>query len=215
MADRTDAIDPAAVWKENRDEIFLARFAADVAALIDAGIPPDIVRKVVCQYEYVRAWAACPRWLWPVKKLPKGYKWSDGEKKHFRGTGRKGSARTIILLPIGEDLYIRDTSIWWGIPGLKRGDYQGACVRDFRNYPGKDIAAAFDNVLSGLILALYQKQGLPFGYAPPMDMERILGNAHPDHKRDPEDKRLDIGFCVLKVVDADKPESAAEHAALF
>lgn len=200
METRSDAIDPAAVWKDNRDEIFLARFAADVARLIDAGIPPDIVRKVVCQYKYVRVWAACPRWLWPVKKLPKGYKWSDGEKTYIKKAGRKGSARTIILLPIGEDLYIRDKSL--GIAGAKDEEVKGLCVRNFREYPGKDIAAEFDRDLGGLILAFYKEQGLPFGYAPPMDAE-IFGNAHPDHKRDPNDKTLDIGFRVLKVVNCE------------
>lgn len=165
MANRTDAVDPAAAWKENRDEIFLERFAADIAALINAGVPVDIVRKVVCNYEYVKAWAACPRWLWPVKKLPKGCKWSDGGKHRFKAAGRKGSARTVVLLPIGDDLYIRDTG-HMGVPGTKYGESQGVCVRNFRKYPGKDIAAEFDYDLSSLILAFYKEQGLPFGFVP-------------------------------------------------
>lgn len=208
---KPDAIDNAAVWKENRDEIFLARFSADIAKLIDAGVPVDIARKVVCQYEYVRLWTACPRWLWPVKKLPEGRKWSDGEKTHFKKRGRKGSARTIILLPIGDDLYIRDTE-HMEPPGAKSGESKGICIRNFRQYPGKDVASEFDRVLEGLILAFYKKHGLPFGYAPPI-VQSVFGNAHPEHKRDPEDKRLDIGFRVLKVVDADEKGlvSAAEN----
>ena len=160
MSERYDAINTADVWQENRDKIFLNRFAADIAKLADAGVPDEIIIKVCCNYDYVKAWASCPKWLWPVDKLPKGYKWSDGERHHIRA-GKHSDARTIILLPIEDDLYVRDTFL---------GRNKKYRIRDFRRYAAKDIAIEFsllqDDYLSGLILELYKKMGLPIGYIP-------------------------------------------------
>ena len=166
-----DAVDPADIWREDRDEVFLNRLTKDITQLMDAGIPADIVWKVICQYKYVQAWANCPRWLWPVDKLPKGYKWSDGERHHIKA-GKRCDARTIILLPVGDDLYVRDT--FW----KKSKKYR---VRDFRRYAAKDIEIEFslsygDFYLSGLILEFYKKQGLPLGYVerlPLKDMREL------------------------------------------
>ena len=163
---RSDAIDPAAVWREDRDQVFAERLAKDIALLSLAGVPEDIILRVIGQYEYVKAWTRCPRWLWPVKKLPKGYSWRDGEKTKLDGREHGVTIRrTIILLPIGEDLYIRDPE-HMGPPGVMRGESKGICIRNFRRHLSKDIAVEFDGGLGSVILEFYKKQGLPMGIVP-------------------------------------------------
>lgn len=158
---RRDAIDSSAVWREDRDDVFLARFAADCAMLLDAGVPPDVVRKVVCRHDYVRVWAATPHWMFPVKKLPKGYKWKDGEVFKQKGSAkREAISRTIYFLEIGDNLYFRDTSKK-GFVGLKEGDCQGWMIRNWPVIPAGEVLEAFtlDNPIYDVLAKFYRSKG--------------------------------------------------------
>lgn len=51
-----------------------------------------------------------PEWLLPISGLPKGCRWSDGQKflqKRSRKFNRIYSGESYVFLPAGEDLYIK------------------------------------------------------------------------------------------------------------
>lgn len=168
----------------------------------------------MCNYEYVKMWAEFPRWLWPVTNLPKGRKWTDAGviKTHERG-GRDGDF-TIWLYPIDNDLYYKTT---FGIIVSLSSPFRMAFIKDFKNLQPNVVKLYFDGfngtsinpnrkfqVLGYMILKLYKDLGIYIGFEehPANNAEYILGPAHPDHKHDPNDKTLDVGFRVLKVVDS-------------
>lgn len=94
------------VWPENRDEIFLAWLAEDAALLCDAGFSTAEVRSMLAALKYVQIWSENPRWLFPIRNLPKGYRWRDGQK-FSQSSGRKSDGYSYIFLPVGEDLCIK------------------------------------------------------------------------------------------------------------
>ena len=76
------------VWPENREEIFLAWLAEDATLLCDAGFSTAKVRSMLAALKYAQIWSANSRWLFPIRGLPKGYRWRDGQKFSQSG-GRK------------------------------------------------------------------------------------------------------------------------------
>lgn len=170
--ERADAIDGSVVYQEDRDDIFLARFTSDIATLLDAGIPPDIVKRVVCQYHYAVVWAACPLFEYPIRKLPKGYKWADGEKHSVKG--RHGDARTIKLLRIGDDLYVHDSPLNLCVPGQNKSEGKGYVIRGLSKYTAVEVAKWYDHTMGDLILRKYKEWGLRQGLLEPVlrDVEK-------------------------------------------
>ncbi len=115
------------VWPENRDEIFLAWLAEDAALLYDAGFSTAETRSMLAVLKYVRIWSANPRWLYPIRSLPKGYRWRDGQKFSQR-SGRRSDGYSYIFLPVGEDLYIKGLVA----AGTKANDYPASKIRRYK-----------------------------------------------------------------------------------
>lgn len=72
---------------DTRDNTFIARLAGEIAALDALGYDEREIRAALAGRLYVRAWAACPRWLEWIDALPRGAKWKDGVTCRKAGTG--------------------------------------------------------------------------------------------------------------------------------
>lgn len=131
----------------------------------------------------------------PVKGLPKGYKWSQGEKHVNNGARKKRSdRRTVVFLPIGDDLYMNVFPIYVAISnkpdeddsytemkfdrvtiGCYRHGY--ACViRGYRQYTAIQLTRWFDSFVAGEIFKFWKSQGLRNGFVEPMmrDLKDVI-----------------------------------------
>lgn len=93
------------IWSPDRDAIFMARLAGDIGKLQSVGFGDGDILRMLGRLRYISWWVCWPEWAWPVTKLPKGCKWTDGTKYHQKG-GEKADAETFIFLPVDNDLYI-------------------------------------------------------------------------------------------------------------
>lgn len=152
------------VWPENRDEVFLAWLAEDAALLCDVGFSTAEVRSMLVALEYVQIWSANPRWLFPIRGLPKGYRWRDGQKFAQSG-GRKSDGYSYIFLPVGQDLYIKGLTV----AGTKIDDYPASKIRRYKELACIEVLRKFSELpgLSSAIQSFWKSQGLPLGYAVP------------------------------------------------
>lgn len=124
----------AIVWPEDRDTIFLKWLAEDAAALCDAGFSLAETRRMLAALSYVRIWSANPPWLFPIRGLPKGYRWRDGYKFSQRA-GRRSNGYSYTLLPVGVNLYIKGLIA----VGTKITDYPGAKIKGHLLEPPQNI----------------------------------------------------------------------------
>ncbi len=161
------------VWAENRDEIFLQWFAEDCSRLLDAGFSVSEAKQMAVSLKYVRCWCLNPRWLFPINKLPKGYKWRDGQKFVVKGSSRS-DGETYIFLPAGENLYIKGLTA----AATHFSDYPAVVIKNYRSLTYCKIASAFPEgafFLSSLV-TFWHSQGLDLGYTMkcirPMGKER-------------------------------------------
>ena len=159
----------AVVWEENRDEIFLNRLAEDIGKLQDAGFDNKDIPKMLGRLSYVRFWVGWPRWAFPVDKLPKGYKWSDGVKYSKKG-GKREAAETYVFLPIGADLYIKRGNGDCGMPGINIKEKTTFLqIINFRDLTANEFLQGIDYSPFFRSSALYfwKQNGLPLGWAEP------------------------------------------------
>ena len=152
------------VWPENRDEIFLAWLAEDAALLCDAGFSTTEVRSMLAALKYVQIWSENPRWLFPIRGLPKGYRWRDG-KKFTQSGGRKSDGYSYIFLPVGQDLYIKGLTV----AGTKVDDYPASKIRRYKELTCVEVLRKFSELpgLNSAIQSFWKSHGLPLGYTVP------------------------------------------------
>ena len=114
-------------WPERlkaRDDAFIERLVAEIAALDALGYSRMETLQALGGRLYVRTWAACPRWLEWLNKLPSGLKWIDGTTYKQQ---RKTPVRT---LAVGNALLMSYRGC--DPVGSKRGEKVILVVHDFR-----------------------------------------------------------------------------------
>lgn len=95
-----------------RDYDFLNKFCPLFEGMINLGLSKKQALKALGAQDFVQDFVDTPEWLISVKKLPKGYKWSNGTRFHFKGDKRDVS-ETYILLTIDDDIYIKNFFGTW------------------------------------------------------------------------------------------------------
>lgn len=152
------------VWPENRDETFLKWIAEDAALLYDSGFSTAEVRSMLIALEYVQIWSANPRWLFPIRSLPKGYRWRDGQK-FSQSRGRKSDGYSYIFLPVGKDLYIKGLIV----AGTKVDDYPASKIRRYKELTCVEVLRKFPELpgLNSAMQSFWKSQGLTLGYTVP------------------------------------------------
>ena len=117
----------------DRDIKFFTRLNDDAGQLMDAGLPHEMVKRVLGSFDYVKAYVQLPENVYQVKALPKGVKWSSAIKLKTQkyDTGKKYSKAqsTFWFLPIDNDLYMKP----WTLPGFTE-DYKTVCIYNWRDY---------------------------------------------------------------------------------
>lgn len=145
------------IWPDDRDSIFLQWLAEDSALLQDAGFSPSEIKRMLATLKYVRFWSANPPWLFPIKKLPKGYRWRDGQKFSCK-SGRRYDGYCYIFLPIGEDLYVKGMVV----VGTKANDCPGAKIKRYKELTCTEVSHRLSTSpgLDSAIRTFWHSQGL-------------------------------------------------------
>ena len=69
---------------------FVNKFIADYEKMESIGFKRNQILNMLASQKYVQDFVETPEWLTSVKKLPKGYKWSDG-RKFYKKSGKNGT----------------------------------------------------------------------------------------------------------------------------
>ena len=156
------------MWSENRDEIFMNRLADDIGRLQDAGFDDKVIKKMIGTLQYVHFWIGWPVWAFPVDKLPKGSKWTDGEKFSFK-PHKKGTAETYTFLAVGDDLYFKLGNGVPFLPGLHRNVKVFIRITDFRSITANEFLAGIDisPFFHNCITKFWREHGARQGYVEP------------------------------------------------
>lgn len=180
MSGRTDRMVREEILSEDRDELFMARLAKDIAMLQSAGVPDDYIRKVIGTFQYVRAWVTTPKFLWYAKRLPKGYRWSDGRKFQYKGSlGGYAYSRTFVFLPVGDDLYVKGIQI----PGMGRKE-NITYIKDCKKMCSVEFVRSLrDADESYPFIQYWHENGLPY-----WDAERCLRDLQEAEKEGRQEK---------------------------
>ena len=153
----------AEVWSEDRDVIVAKRLDEDITKLREAGYDDAEIKKMIGTFKYVKFYSANPSWLFPVDKLPKGAKWSDGTKYTSTRTRKKYT-----FLPIGDDLYIKEGDF---IIGVNIRDTVHAKIKNFRSMTVVDVLKGFnyeDIPVMDCVRQFWKDSGLRQGYVVPV-----------------------------------------------
>lgn len=157
------------IWSEHRNKIFLERFSGDLNKLRREGYTDNQALKMIYSMDYVKFFLAWPEWAFPVTKLPKGYKWSDG-KKYYKKGGKRSFAETWYFLIAGDDLYIKCGNGSPFMPGMNINESQFVRIINFRVITAVDflskinISIFFDDCIH----SFWNEQGLRQGYVEPV-----------------------------------------------
>lgn len=153
------------VWAENRNEIFMNRLAEDIGKLQQVGFSDNDIKKMLGRLDYVRFWSQWPSWAFPVARLPKGCKWSEGVKYH-RKAGSRSSAETYVFLPVGNDLYVKSGNGAPMMPGLNIHDKTFLRIINFRSLTANEFLQKIDGspFFHDCVLEIWRENGLPLGW---------------------------------------------------
>ena len=147
---------------EARNAQFIYRFSEDAARLFDCGFTQKEVKQMLCSLNYVKIWCRQPDWLFPAKKLPAGFKWSDGRKEKFKS---KLESQIYTLLPVGDDLYIKGVAM----AGMNIKDPKIVRIEQFREHTIAEMSVYFGNDFLMTVLSKFWKEnGLRQGYIEPI-----------------------------------------------
>lgn len=109
-----------------------------------------------------------------VYKLPKGFKWGDGEKYKVIDAiyNSRKYWRTIILLEVNNDLYIKGV-----LKGKDKSRTPIVVINNWRDVPIYDISSKFYNLPSvyNILLKCYHKHDIYCGLMVPV-LRDILPN---------------------------------------
>lgn len=170
---------------------FWNKWTEDYIKLEELGFTKNQILHMLGSLQYVHDYCDTPSFIDFQEKLPKGYKWNDGVKYGFKGNEKKKyDGETYVLLPIGEDLYIRGIHIpfeiknvvqrfgenWKENPEFKN-EYMVAykeckrwatIIRNFRNYTAVYvITEMMDHIspfLHNCIMNFWKENGLRIGH---------------------------------------------------
>lgn len=153
------------VWPDDRDSIFLQWLAEDATLLQDAGFSQDETKRMLATLKYVRIWSTNPPWIFPIKKLPKGYRWRDGQKFSCK-RGRRYDGYSYIFLPIDEDLYVKGMVVI----GTKASDCPGAKIKHYKDLTSAEVSHRLSASpgLDSAIHTFWHSHGLEGGYTMPL-----------------------------------------------
>lgn len=119
---------------------FFNKFIGDYEKMESIGFDKNQILTMLTTQDYVQDFIETPDWLTSVKRLPKGYKWSDGTKYHKRGNVKeKSDSETYVFLSIDDDLYIK-----------------GLLDRAYESYVAKGIGE--DGLQNGVIIEFRDKR---------------------------------------------------------
>lgn len=115
---------------------FINKLVKDCEKMKNIGFNRNQILTMLATQKYVQDFVDTPEWLVSVKKLPKGYKWSDGTKFHKIG-GKKADSETYVFLSIDNDLYIKGfldgAYVYYDKKDLNEyGNYKEYRIRDKR-----------------------------------------------------------------------------------
>lgn len=173
---------------------FIDRFVRDYIALEGLGYSKADILRMLGTQQYIKDFCDTPQWIEIADKLPKGCKWSDGHK--FREKPRKRSdCREYILLPAGDDLYIKglldkmyatgykdaegniharnDVECTRELKILKLSNKRICVIRDWKSIPANRVIIGLSAVMTPLlqdaILTVWHENDVPLGL-----MKRVL-----------------------------------------
>lgn len=154
------------IFSPDRHNIFVNRFVEDYIKLEETGLfDRKRILKTLAEMSYVKAWLNTPTMMFAEKKLPKGYKWTDGILVEEAGGGRNGKGKLkYYLLIIGDDLWVKGKDI--GLPGTAYNENSFVRVEDFRKWNGNEIADFFGGRIGDKIKEIYKDEGLGLGAIP-------------------------------------------------
>ncbi len=92
---------------------FVDKFLEDYQKIESLGFKRSDVLKMLGSQDYVQDFAETPDFFVSAPKLPKGYKWADGEKYTRKRAGKKDFGETYVLLIIENDIYIKGFYVGW------------------------------------------------------------------------------------------------------
>lgn len=126
---------------------FLTKFTTLLDGLIGLGMTKKEAIKAACSQQFVKDFADTPDWFVSAKKLPKGFRWSDGEKYKIRSKhGKHQDTTTYVLLEIDNDLYINGLLIQ--LVMKEDGTYvrkaKISVIKDWRNINPHEITYRLD-----------------------------------------------------------------------
>lgn len=86
---------------------FVEKYSRDYEAMQKMGLKEFEIKRALGTLQYVKDFIDTPEWLEYAKKLPKGFKWSEGTKYNHKGGKRDVAEKYVFLIAEG-DLYIRN-----------------------------------------------------------------------------------------------------------
>lgn len=164
---------------------FTKKYVQDYDNLISIGYSKNEAIRALATLQYVQDFAKTPDWLECTKKLPKGYKWSDGTKYGIKH-GKKNDAESYKFLMVGEDLYIQnllnhkyakvkqadnvdDGAEYEKMRILRRIDKRICIIRDWKKLKATDVIMGLNDImncfLEDCIVRFWHENGGRLGYA--------------------------------------------------
>lgn len=91
---------------------FVNKFIEDYCKIESIGFQKSEILKMLGSQDYVKDFVETPEFFVSAKRLPKGYKWSDGEK-YQRKAGKHDFSETYTFLIVENDIYIKGFFTGW------------------------------------------------------------------------------------------------------
>lgn len=100
---------------------FVDKFIEDYCKIESLGFKRTEILRMLGSQDYVKDFVETPVFFVSAKKLPKGYKWSDGEKYQCKA-GKRSFNETYTFLIVENDIYIKGFYAVWGFDVVEKDD---------------------------------------------------------------------------------------------
>lgn len=112
---------------------FVDKFIEDYCKIESLGFKRTEILRMLGSQDYVKDFVETPDFFVSAKKLPKGYKWADGEKYQYKA-GKHSLSETYVFLIIENDIYIKGFFAGWeffktGRNNKAPNDYELKCYK--------------------------------------------------------------------------------------
>lgn len=120
---------------------FVDKFIEDYCKIESLGFKRAEILKMLGSQDYVKDFVETPDFFVSAKKLPKGYKWSDGEKYQQKGA-KKCFSETYTFLIVENDICIKGFYAGWERFESARNDeapdgYEVSCYKLPKEFANK------------------------------------------------------------------------------